>query len=50
MAIEKMIIKGIRSFGSEQNIEFAIPNGKPGSGLNIIVGANNSGKSTIIES
>ncbi len=50
MAIKNMIMRGIRSFKDETKIEFAVPNGKKGSGLNIIVGSNNSGKSTIIES
>ena len=33
-----------------QSIAFSLPNGEAGSGLNVILGANNSGKSTIIES
>lgn len=40
---------GFRGFSSPRTIEFAIQNGKEGSGLTIITGANNSGKSTIIE-
>ena len=50
MSIKTLEINGIRSFSNETKIDFAIPDGKtPGSGLTIIVGANNSGKSSIIE-
>src|SRR5512146_3246215 len=42
-------ILGLRGFADAQKLEFAIPDGRPGSGLTIIVGANNSGKSTAIE-
>lgn len=48
-AIKSISIKGLRSFMNEVLIKLAIPNGKPGSGLTIIVGPNNAGKSTIIE-
>lgn len=47
--INCLTIHGLRGFGEEKTIEFAIPNGKPGSGLTIMVGANNSGKTTIFE-
>ena len=43
-------IKGLRGFGTEQTLNLAVPvDNKEGSGLTIIVGANNSGKSTIWE-
>ena len=43
-------IEGFRGFGSHQRLDLAIANGTdPGSGLTIIVGENNSGKSSIIE-
>lgn len=42
-------IFGLRGFATRQKIEFAKPNGSLGSGLTIIVGANNAGKSTAIE-
>lgn len=48
--IKNLSIKGFRGFGEEQKIEFALPNDNEGSGLTIITGANNSGKTTIIES
>ncbi|NHK28879.1 ATP-binding protein [Parvularcula flava] len=49
MTLKKLTISGFRGYSSRQTIPFAIPNGKEGSGISIIVGANNSGKSTIIE-
>lgn len=49
--IKKLSISGFRGFGENQTISFAVPDGeKPGSGLTIITGANNSGKTTIVES
>jgi len=47
--INNISIHGLRGFGKEQSIRFAIPNDKEGSGLTILVGANNSGKTTILE-
>ena len=50
MSIKNLKIKGLRGFREEVNIEFAIPDGQnPGSGLTVLVGPNNSGKSTVIE-
>jgi hypothetical protein len=49
MAIKQISIYGFRGFAEEQILPFAMPNGKAGSGLNIIVGPNNAGKSTIVE-
>lgn len=42
-------ILGLRGFAQTQTLNFAIPNGTHGSGLTILVGANNAGKSTAIE-
>src|SRR5438477_1537301 len=42
-------ITGLRGFASKQTLAFAVPNAQPGSGLTVIVGANNAGKSTVIE-
>ena len=42
-------ITGLRGFASKQTLTFALPDGKVGSGLTAIVGANNTGKSTVIE-
>ena len=47
--IKKLSIEGYRGFGEKQEIEFAIPNGKEGSGLTFLVGGNNCGKTSIIE-
>jgi len=49
MPLEKIEIRGFRGFSSKQALAFAIPNGELGSGLTIITGANNSGKSSIVE-
>lgn len=47
--LKKISINGLRGFGEKESIDFSMPNGTEGSGLNIIVGPNNSGKTTIIE-
>ena len=48
--IKTLTISGFRGFGKVQDVTFSLPNGKDeGSGLNILVGANNTGKSSIIE-
>ena len=49
MPLEKLEISGFRGFSRKQNLEFSVSNGELGSGLTIITGANNSGKSSIIE-
>jgi predicted ATPase len=49
MSIQSLEITGLRAFGLTRKVTFAIPNGKPGSGLTLFVGPNNGGKSTIIE-
>jgi AAA15 family ATPase/GTPase len=45
MTLKRIEIKGFRGFEEEGLINLAIPNGKYGSGLTILVGPNNSGKS-----
>lgn len=47
--IKQLSIVGLRGFGKEQLINFAVPNNNAGSGITFLVGANNSGKTTIIE-
>lgn len=42
-------IKGLRGFASVCRIDLAVPTGHSGSGLTILVGPNNSGKSTVVE-
>lgn len=50
MSIKRLTINGLRGFSEKTNIHFAIPDKiNPGSGLTVMVGPNNSGKSTIIE-
>src|SRR5438552_1924416 len=47
--IKSIQIKEFRGFFENQVVNFAIPNGTVSSGLTVIVGPNNSGKTTIIE-
>lgn len=47
MNYSKIQIRGFRGFGTVQTLNIAIPNRTKGSGLTIIVGPNNSGKSTM---
>ncbi len=50
MFIKELIISNFKSFNGNVNpITFNIPNGNIGSGLNIFVGENNTGKSTAFE-
>lgn len=48
--IKELSISGFRGFGKKQKINFAVPNGQAGSGMSFLVGSNNSGKTTILES
>ena len=48
--LKNLRIEHYRGFFEQQTLEFATPNGRPGSGLTLIVGPNNTGKTTIIES
>jgi len=49
--IKALSIHGFRGFGEKQTLTFSLPDGRTvGRGLNIITGANNTGKTTIIES
>lgn len=50
MSFTKFLIKNYKCFREEQTLYFAIPNPEiDGSGITYIVGANNSGKTTLIE-
>jgi predicted ATP-dependent endonuclease of OLD family len=49
MALERIEIYGYRGFKNKGRLDFAIPNGELGSGITIITGPNNSGKSSILE-
>ncbi len=47
--LKNLEIHGYRGFAEAEIVNFALPNNELGSGLTIIVGPNNAGKSTIIE-
>src|SRR3989304_6691629 len=48
--LKKLKISHYKGFFEEQEIKFSVPDGsKTGSGLTVIVGPNNTGKTTIIE-
>lgn len=47
--IKKLSISGFRGFEETRYINFSLPNKTEGSGLNVIVGPNNSGKTSVIE-
>lgn len=48
--IKELSILGFRGFSTQQTLKFSIPDGKNnGSGLTVLVGANNAGKTTVIE-
>lgn len=47
--ITRLSCLGFRGFAEEQSLNLAVPNGKPGSGLTILVGPNGGGKSTLVE-
>lgn len=50
MFIKSIVIENFKGFHGTQNLDFSIPDGvTEGSGLNIFVGENNSGKSTVFE-
>lgn len=50
MHINSLKIKNFKGFSEESNyLIFNTPNGEKGSGLNIFIGENNSGKSTVLE-
>lgn len=49
MGIRSLEIIGLRSFGERQSLDFSTPDGNSGSGLTVLVGPNNGGKSTMIE-
>lgn len=49
MALERIEIHGYRGFKNKAHLDFAVSNGELGSGITIITGPNNSGKSSILE-
>lgn len=48
--VKSLTVRGFRGFREEAVLNLAQPNGRDGSGLTFVVGANNTGKSTIWES
>lgn len=48
--ITSVAVRGFRGFREEASLQLAQPTGAPGSGLTVVVGANNTGKSTMWES
>jgi len=50
MYINEVSLSNFKSYGEEkEKFYFSIPNGEIGSGLNILIGENNTGKSTLFE-
>lgn len=49
MPLTQLRITGYRGFQTQGTIDFAVPNGTVGSGLTILTGPNNGGKSSIFE-
>ena len=47
--IRQIQISGLRGFASLETLDIAAPQERPGTGLTVLVGPNNGGKSTIIE-
>ena len=50
MSYKMLTIEGFRGFSNQQSLRFAQPTGEAGSGMTVLVGPNNGGKSTIVES
>lgn len=49
MALNRIEILGYRGFREQGSLDFAVPNGEAGSGLTLVTGPNNAGKSCILE-
>lgn len=49
MPISSLDIKGFKGFSTEQTLRLAQPSGKLGSGITVLVGPNNGGKTSILE-
>lgn len=47
--IKELTIDGLRGVSEPLSLRLAVPDGRHGSGLTVLVGSNNSGKSTIVE-
>lgn len=49
MSLSRIEILGFRGFSERGSLDLAVPTGKSGSGLTILTGPNNAGKSSILE-
>ena len=49
MFISQLNVTNFKIFKDKISLKFNVPNGRVGSGLNIFVGENNTGKSTVFE-
>lgn len=49
MPLKSISVFGLRGFATRQSLALAQPNGEAGSGLTVLVGPNNAGKSTVVE-
>ena len=49
MTVKSLSVGGFRGLSTAQRLDFALPNGTPGSGITALVGSNNAGKSSVIE-
>lgn len=49
MSLQKLELAGLRGFAAQQELQLAVPDSSPGSGLTTLIGPNNGGKSTVIE-
>jgi AAA15 family ATPase/GTPase len=49
MTLNRIEITGYRGFKELRGLDFAAPNGQAGSGLTILTGPNNAGKSSVLE-
>ena len=47
--LKNIEICGLKGFREKQVLDLAEPTGEPGSGLTVLVGPNNGGKSTVID-
>ena len=49
MSVRSLTVRGFRGFSERQCLRLAQPTGEAGSGLTVLVGPNNGGKSTVVE-
>jgi predicted ATPase len=49
MTVRSLTVAGFRGLSTSQRLEFATPTGARGSGITVLVGTNNAGKSSVVE-